>query len=128
GHAEPLGRILAHIRALEQPAPYAPPAARQPGDDADGLAELIAGLDAVDPVAHPVAHPVPHPAPRPTPAFEPPRTAQAWYNLACNGKFLPEVNRFGKARGWPRLVTQWSANQVSLAFRELIAAANGRGR
>jgi hypothetical protein len=35
-HAEPLGRILDHIRALEAPAPYAPRPAREPGQDDPG--------------------------------------------------------------------------------------------
>ena len=40
-HPGPLSRILAHVQALESPAPWTPPVAREPGDDDDGLAHAI---------------------------------------------------------------------------------------
>jgi hypothetical protein len=60
-HAKPLGRILDHIRALEGPAPYAPPPpAREPGCDddivagddlGDDLGALLDGLEGPEPAA-----------------------------------------------------------------------------
>jgi hypothetical protein len=60
-HAEPLGRLLGHLRALEGPAPYAPPPpAREPGcdddsvagdDQGDDLGALLDGLEGPEPAA-----------------------------------------------------------------------------
>src|SRR5262249_38945949 len=97
----------------------------EPGLDGEDLGALLDGIDAPEPAAAPT----PQPAPRPTPAFEAPRTGQGLYKWACNAKCLPRVNALGKRHGWPRLVTQWSADPVADAYAKLTAAAstaNGR--
>jgi hypothetical protein len=72
-HADPLGRILDHIRALEGPAPYAPPApAREPGcdddsvagdDQGDDLGVLLDGLEGPEPAAVTTPPPASKPMP-----------------------------------------------------------------
>ena len=154
-HAQPLGRILDHVRALESPAPYAPPPPpREPGCDDDSVAgddlgELLDGIDAPEPAPPPALKAMPDPTIAaqisgsqakpakpaiipPTPWCGPPRNGQALYKWACAGKCLPAVNAIGKAHGWHRLVTHWTAEEVAAAFAELTAsteqtvALNGR--
>jgi hypothetical protein len=161
-HAQPLGRILDHVRALEAPAPWSPPAAREPGQDddqGDDLGVLLAGMNDPEPAAAPPPAAVATPPPAlkampdptiaaqisgsqakpakpaiipPTPWCGPPRNGQALYKWACAGKCLPAVNAIGKAHGWHRLVTHWTAEEVAAAFAELTAsteqtvALNGR--
>ena len=135
-HPGPLGRILDHVRALEQPAPWTPPAVREPGqDDADDLAELLAGMDDEPAPAAPApapARPAPAAATPPAPRrFDgTPTSGQGLYKWACNAKCLPRVNALGKARGWHKLVTHWDASQVATAYAILTAepVANGRPR
>jgi hypothetical protein len=50
------------------------------------------------------------------------------YKFACNGKCLPEINAVGKARGFPRLVSDWTEEQVAAALAELTTADNGQAR
>ena len=51
------------------------------------------------------------------------------YKWACQAKCLPRVNAIGKARGFPKLVTHWDAEQVREAYQELTEpAANGKAR
>jgi hypothetical protein len=38
---------------------------------------------------------------------------------------LPKVNAIGKARSFPRLVSDWSDEQVAVAFRESTAFSTG---
>jgi hypothetical protein len=116
GHPEPLGRILAHIRAIEAPAPLTPLQARQPGDDAeDDLAELLAGMDAPEPAAPPRPAPLAITAP----PFDPPRTGGQLYKWACRADALKRCNAIGKAKGLPRMLTEWEPAQVEAVFREL---------
>jgi hypothetical protein len=131
-HPEPLGRILSHIKAVEAPAPWSPPATREPGDDDNDLAELFDGIDdAPEPSPAPPAAPAVAarvPAARPFDGV--PTTGQGLYKWACNAQCLPRVNALGKARGWHKLVIHWDADQVAAAYREPTAepAANGRPR
>jgi hypothetical protein len=154
-HAEPLGRLLDHIRALEGPAPWSPPPAREPGCDdvivaGDDLGELLDGIDAPEPAPPPALKAMPDPtiagrisgsqtppaAPAPKPAATwdgtTPRTGRELYKVACDRKALPAVNRIGKAHGWPRLVTDWTPEQAAAGYRELTEGAtvpaNGRPR
>ena len=135
-HPGPLARILAHVQALEAPAPWTPPAVREPGEDLDDLSELLSGMD--DPEPQPAAPaPAPaRPAPQPSPASTPParewdgvpKTGRGLYKWACDRKALPDVNRVGKSFGYPRRVTDWEPSQVAAAFAILTAepAQNGR--
>ena len=135
-HPGPLSRLLAHLAALEQPAPWTPPVVREPGDDADDLAELLAGMDdapeAFAAAPQPAAAPARTPAPQPQPAMPrfsgEPTTGQSLYKWACQSKVLPRVNAIGKARGWHKLVTHWTEDQVREAYATLTAepAPNGR--
>jgi hypothetical protein len=142
-HPGPLARVLAHVAALEAPAPWTPPAVREPGqDDDDGLAELLAGMDdAPEPSPAPSPAPpavakAPKPSPAPAAATPPtgrdwdgvPRTGRSLYRWACDHKALPDVNRVGKAHGYPRKVTDWEPSQVAAAYAILTAepAVNGR--
>jgi hypothetical protein len=134
-HPGPLSRLLAHLAALEAPAPWTPPVAREPGqDDEDNdLTELLAGMDAPEPSPAPAAAPTPKPAngrPSARPFDGVPTSGQSLYKWACNAKCLPRVNALGKARGWHKLVTHWDADQVAAAYRELTAepVANGKVR
>jgi hypothetical protein len=131
-HPGPLSRLLAHVAALEAPAPWTPPATREPGqDEDDGLAELLDGLDAPEPASAPTPKPQP-PAARPAPqAFDgPPTTGRQLYRWATFTKALPAVNRLGKQYGHARLVSDWSDTEVSRVYQELTAepAADGRIR
>jgi hypothetical protein len=67
-HPAPLGRLLDHLKALEGPAPYAPPPpARLAGDDGDlGFGELLDGMDA--PAKAPISASTPAPKPARSPA------------------------------------------------------------
>jgi hypothetical protein len=134
-HGAALARVLDHIRALEAPAPYTPPAAREPGDDDEDLGQLLDGMDAPEPAA--AASPAAAPRPRPIPATqqlaEAPTaiaTGSQLYKWAASAKALPAVNRIGKRLGAPRLVTEWSPDQVAAVVRELTSEplANGRPR
>jgi hypothetical protein len=130
-HAEALGRILDHVRALEAPAPYAPRPVREPGQDdtGDDLAELLAGMDdASEPSpapspAPPASAKAPRPSPAPAAATPPardwdgtPRTGRSLYRWACDRKALPDVNRVGKAHGYPKRITDWEPGQVAAAY------------
>jgi hypothetical protein len=133
-----LGRLLSHLDALQHPAPWSPPPAREPGCDDDSVAgddlgELLDGID----IDSPAPPPAPATPPKPAPALwnGPPTTGQQLYRLACNAKVLPRVNAIGKVRGWHRLVTHWDADQVAVAYRELtraeasaVPATNGKPR
>jgi hypothetical protein len=131
-HPGPLSRLLAHLAALEAPAPWTPPAVREPGQDDDDLAELLAGMDDT-----------PEPAPRPAPPAAPPavpkppaaasfdgtpRTGKSLYRWACDHKALPKVNAIGKLHAYPKLVSDWEPSQVAAAYAILTAepVANGR--
>jgi hypothetical protein len=49
------------------------------------------------------------------------------YKWACQAKCLPRVNAIGKARGWYKLVTHWTEDQVREAYHALTEPApNGR--
>jgi hypothetical protein len=130
-----LSRLLVALAALEKP--------RQPGDDGEDLSELLAGMS--DPEPAPAAPAPSRPAPAPSPATRPaaepasrqaarrfdgePSTGQSMYKWACQAKCLPRVNAIGKARGFPKLVTHWDAEQVREAYQELTEpAANGKAR
>ena len=113
-----LSRVLLALGALEKP--------RQPGDDGEGLTELLAGLED-DPEPAPAASP----AASTPPAREwdgVPKTGRGLYKWACDRKALPDVNRVGKSFGYPRRVTDWEPSQVAAAFAILTAepAQNGR--
>jgi hypothetical protein len=117
-----LARILTSLAALERP--------REPGEDLDDLSELLAGMDDPEPAAP--ARPAPQPAPTP-PAprrFDgPPTSGQSLYKYACQAKVLPKINAIGKARGFPKLVTHWTEEQVAEAYAMLTEpAAQGNGR
>jgi hypothetical protein len=141
-HPGPLSRLLAHLAALEQPAPWTPPVVREPGDDADDLAELLAGMDDARetsaPAMPPAAAPPRPPAPQPSPATPPagrafdgiPTTGKSLYRWATTHKALPDVNRVGARFGYPKRVTDWSNDQAVAVYRILTepAAANGRPR
>jgi hypothetical protein len=111
-----LSRVLLALGALEKP--------RQPGDDGEGLTELLAGLED-DPEPAPAASP----AASTPPAREwdgVPRGGKCLYKLATTRKALPAVNRIGKQFNYPRLVSDWSDDQVAAAYRILTEpAANG---
>jgi hypothetical protein len=138
-HPGPLGRILDHVRALEQPAPWTPPAVREPGQDDDDSADLARLLDGMDEPELPQAAAKPSPAPpaaaavpaRP-PAARPfdgvPATGRQLYRWAIDRKILPKVNAAGKKYGYGRLVSDWGDDQAVAIYRELTAepAANGR--
>jgi hypothetical protein len=126
-----LSRLLVALRALERP--------RQPGDDAEDLTLLLDGIDAPEPAAMPSPAAARPPAALPSagrqqPAkpFEGvPTTGKAFYRFCTSTKQLPKANAIGKREGWPRLVSDWSEDMVSLAYGELTAfepAANGQPR
>jgi hypothetical protein len=127
-HPEPLGRILDQIRAVEHPAPWTPPATRAPGQDDDDLAVFLDGID--EPAAAPAVASRPSERIRPPAhATAPPATGKALYRWACDRKALPEVNRIGKAHGFPRMVSDWTPSDVAVAYNELTKpkpAVNGR--
>jgi hypothetical protein len=131
-HPGPLSRLLAQIAALEAPAPWTPPATREPGqDDAEDLGQLLDGMDSPEPVAAPAPKPQPRPAAPVAKAFDgPPRTGRSLYRWATFTKSLPSVNRLGKQYGYPKLVSDWSDDQVATVYGELtsqpVAVANGR--
>jgi hypothetical protein len=134
-HAEALGRILDHVRALEAPAPYVPRPVREPGDDGDDLAELLSGMDTPElpPVSAPARHPAAKPGPAPSTSVEArPATGQALYRYAADRKILPRVNAIGKRNGYARLITGWTPEQVAVAYAELTrepaAVATGHPR
>jgi hypothetical protein len=138
-HPGPLSRLLAHLHALEAPAPWTPPVVREPGQDDDDSADLARLLDGLldDPVPCPAA---PAPArPAPAAATPPagkdwdgtPRTGKSLYRWACDRKMLPKVNAVGKQHGYPKLVSDWEPGQVAAAYAILSAepaAANGQAR
>ena len=109
-----LSRILTTLAALERP--------RQPGEDLDDRAKLLDGIDAPEPA--PAAPAVAKPSPAPQPAATPParewdgvpRTGRSLYRWACDHKAQPDVNRVGKAHGYPRKVTDWEPGQVAAAY------------
>jgi hypothetical protein len=132
-----LARILTTLAALERP--------RQPGDDGEDLSELLDGMDDPEPQPAAVAVPAPHPAV--SPAIRPavatatpparvakpfdgiPTTGRSFYRWCTSTKQLPRANAIGKREGWPRLVSDWEPDMVSLAYGELTAlqpSANGR--
>jgi hypothetical protein len=128
-----LSRVLLALTALEQP--------RQPGDDGDDLAELLDGIDTPEPApaaspAPPAPAPMPRPSPAPAAATPPPgkdwdgtpRTGRSLYRWACDRKALPDVNRVGKAHGYPKRITDWEPGQVAAAYAILTSepAANGQ--
>jgi hypothetical protein len=129
-----LSRLLIALKALEQP--------RQPGDDGEDLAELLDSIHTPEPA--PAAElarspgPTPKPAPQPAastppaaPAFDgTPRTGKGLYRFACNAKCLPRVNAIGKSFNYPRLVSDWTDDQVAAAYAILTTetAANGKAR
>jgi hypothetical protein len=133
-HGDALARVLDHCRALSAPAPWAPPPPpRQPGDDGDdGLAQLLEGVDTPEPTPAPVKAPTP-PAPA-IPGLSTPSapivTGAGLYKWAASAKALPAVNKIGRRLGAPRLVTEWSPDQVAAAVRELTSTpiANGPTR
>jgi hypothetical protein len=124
-HPELLGRLLEDCRALESPAPWMPPATRQPGDDGDedDLSALLAGMDDPPPAAVATVPPRP-PAPK-APAIPPPAavptTGSALYKWTLKADCLRKCNIIGKRKNWPSMITQWSVEQVAAAYRELIA-------
>jgi hypothetical protein len=124
-----LSRVLLAVAALERP--------RQPGDDGEDLAELLDGIDDPEPAPAPSpAPPAPAPTPKPAPAAATPpardwdgtpRTGRSLYRWACDRKALPDVNRIGKAHGYPKRVTDWEPSQVAAAYAILTTepAPNG---
>jgi hypothetical protein len=129
-----LSRLLVGLAALEKP--------RQPGDDGDDLSELLAGMD--DPEPEPAAPPRP---PAPTPATPPaarpadrprspspwdgpPQTGAALYRWATRSGTLRQINAIGKARHWPKMITEWDPGMVAAAYAELVPGpqptVNGR--
>jgi hypothetical protein len=119
-HAEPLQTMLAHIKALEDPAPWTPPPDRLPGDDLaddNDLSALLEGMSDPPPAA-------PAPAPK-SPAIPPPATVptsgQALYRWLCDRKGLPRATAIGKRRGLDRMITHWSAEDVAAVWTELQA-------
>jgi hypothetical protein len=48
-----------------------------------------------------------------------PTTGKALYCWACGRKAHPHVNRIGKARGFPRLMSDWTPSDVAVAWDEL---------
>lgn len=125
-HPEPLRSLLAHVRALEDPAPWIPPATRQPGDDGDDLADdndlaaLIAGMDEPPPAAPAPPRTVPKSPAIPPPATVP-TTGQALYKWLCDRKLLPRASAIGKRRGLDRMVTHWEPEDVAAVWSELQA-------
>jgi hypothetical protein len=121
-----LSRVLIALKALEQP--------RQPGDDGEDLAELLGGIDDLEPAPAAPAPARPAPAPAPataTPVREwdgVPKTGRGLYKWACDRKALPAVNRVGASFGYPRKVTDWEPSQVAAAYAVLTTepAQNGR--
>jgi hypothetical protein len=116
-----LSRVLLALTALERP--------RQPGDDGDDLTELLAGMD--DPEPAPASSPAPTaPAPAAKEWDGVPRSGKGLYKWATTRKALPAVNRIGKQFNYPRLVSDWSDDQVAAAYRILTAepAQNGKAR
>jgi hypothetical protein len=113
-----LARVLAGLAALERP--------REPGDDGDGLAELLDGIN--DPEPSPAAAPPPARVAREWDGV--PRTGRSLYRWACDHKALPDVNRVGKSFGYPKKVTDWEPGQVAAAYAVLTSepAPNGRPR
>jgi hypothetical protein len=133
-HPGPLSRILGHVAALEAPAPWTPPATREPGsDDDEDLSRLLDGIDTPEPAPAPAATPRP-PAARPAPrAFEGvPTTGKSLYRWCCDRKLLPRANAIGKSFNYPKLVSDWEPGQVAAAYRILTAesepVADGRPR
>ena len=126
-----LSRLLVALAALEKP--------RQPGDDGDDLTELLEGIDAPEPQPA-AARPSPAPARPPAPATPPaarewdgvPRTGKGLYMWATTRKALPAVNRIGRQFNYPKLVSDWSDDQVAAAYAilttEPAAATNGKAR
>jgi hypothetical protein len=127
-HPRALRRMLDHCRSLETVAPWTP-STREPGDD-DDLATLLDGIDAAELVQAPPAVPAPAPPPKPRPATSAtstPTNGKGLYRWACDRKCLPEVNRAGKARGFPKMVSDWTTSDVATVFEELTRpATNGR--
>jgi hypothetical protein len=122
-----LSRFLLAAAALEQPRP--------PAADASDLTELLDGL-LDDPEPAPAAPAPSRPAPASSPATPPaarrfdgePTSGQSMYKWACQAKCLPRVNAIGKERGWHKLVTHWTEEQVREAYATLTAepVANGQ--
>jgi hypothetical protein len=138
-HPGPLSRLLAHIAALEGPAPWTPEPTREPGqddDDAADLARLLDGIDDAEPSPSTPAPARPAPALQPAAATPPaprrcdgePTTGQALYKSCLRSASLRRANAIGKARGWHKLITHWDAAQVAAAYHDLTAepVANGR--
>jgi hypothetical protein len=60
-------------------------------------------------------------------AFEgTPTNGKSFYRWCTTTKQLPKANAIGKREGWPRLVSDWDSDMVSLAYGELTAVANGQ--
>jgi hypothetical protein len=136
GRPDVLARILLHVRTLESVAPM--PAVRTPGDDdgdGDELAALLAGMDE-PPAALPVRPSAP-PAVKPSapaPTMTVPTTGQGLYKWLIANRALPRATALGKARGYPRMLTEYSPDQVAAAYAELTGppaaaapAVNGNG-
>jgi hypothetical protein len=128
-----LSRLLVSLAALEKP--------RQPGDDGEDLAELLAGMDEPELAPAPAMPRAPAPArpPAPQPATTPaapgalppagrapdrparafdgaPTTGRQLYKWACDRKALPDVNAIGKQLNYSRRVTEWSDQEVATAY------------
>jgi hypothetical protein len=135
-HPGPLSRLLAHLHALEAPAPWTPPVTREPGQDEDesaDLARLLEGIDTPEPAPAAPAPARPAPAPQPaTPLAREwdgvPKTGRGLYKWACERKALPAVNRVGASFNYPKRVSDWSDDQVAAAYAILTSepAQNGR--
>jgi hypothetical protein len=49
------------------------------------------------------------------------------YRWACHNKILPKVNAIGKSLNYPRMVSDWSPEEVATAFHLLMEpSTNGQ--
>jgi hypothetical protein len=128
-HPAALVEFVSRARLLERPAaatsaPPAtppPPSSVAPAEDPDDVSMLISGMDTEEPEAPAPSRPMLAPSPIP-------RSGQALYRWACRNDLLPKCNAIGKARGWPKMLTQWSSERVAEAYAELTASASTNGR
>jgi hypothetical protein len=145
-----VAEFVRRAHTMERPsvALTPPPAAAvrptAPAAAAEDLRELLSGMDddappvqatpsvatqSTPPWTPPLATPASRRPPA-TPQYDGiPVSGQNLYRFACDRKILPKVNAMGRARGFNRLVTHWTVDQVAVVFAELTAPAapvNGR--
>jgi hypothetical protein len=132
-HPGPLSRLLAHLAALEAPAPWTPPATREPGqDDDDGLVELLAGMDDTPEPAPAPAAPAPAPA-RPSPVYrlpavsagEEPAPAPARPSPAPAAATPPAARRFDGEPMTGQSLYKWACNAKCLPRVNAYGKARG---